>query len=508
MTHAKPTPQAADPPFADSPYVRVVHKAILRLVKTIPERLAIEAGQIDAIIDSTAGNAILLPQAQLALLAQRLPQARLEEKNRVAAAALDALATAVGVLDHAGTVVHGNAAWRSLVRAHAGIAVAASQGGNYLYACDDARGDERVDALAIAAGIRQVLAGERGHFRYEFLPDSVASRCWLTMDVLADAGENGVLAVVCLTDNAESKRAGLLLGLDNRVARCLAESASAATGLEAVMRAVCETMGWDCGRYFHHDRESGMLCFGQSWSAPGSFARRFLEESRALVFRPNAGSVGRVFQSGLPLWVLGGSRDSAAALTALAPDTGELAAFAFPVTSNGRTIGVLDFSSRAIPEPDDKVLLAVQSVGKQLGRFLQQQEELGALRRSEARFRRLTEIAADWYWVQDSDFRFTELVGATPFAERELLGKTAWEMPQVILDDARWAEHKSQLDARWAFCDFEFTVAHPAGPLAHYSVSGAPVYDQDGTFTGYCGTGVDITRRRREESSPRAGVEE
>src|SRR5580692_2057964 len=46
-------------------------KAILRLVKGGPERVAIEAGQIDAIIDPGSGNAILLPAAQRALIERK-----------------------------------------------------------------------------------------------------------------------------------------------------------------------------------------------------------------------------------------------------------------------------------------------------------------------------------------------------------------------------------------------------------------------------------------------------
>ncbi len=51
---------------------RGFRKAILRLVKGGPERLAIEAGQIDAIIDPTSGHAILLPDAQRALIERKV----------------------------------------------------------------------------------------------------------------------------------------------------------------------------------------------------------------------------------------------------------------------------------------------------------------------------------------------------------------------------------------------------------------------------------------------------
>src|SRR5271156_1276718 len=47
------------------------NKAILRVVKRGPERLAIEAGEIDAIIDPASGNAILLPAAQRTLIERK-----------------------------------------------------------------------------------------------------------------------------------------------------------------------------------------------------------------------------------------------------------------------------------------------------------------------------------------------------------------------------------------------------------------------------------------------------
>jgi CRP-like cAMP-binding protein len=46
---------------------RVANGRILRLVKSGPERQALESGQIDAVLDPASGNAFLLPDAQRAL---------------------------------------------------------------------------------------------------------------------------------------------------------------------------------------------------------------------------------------------------------------------------------------------------------------------------------------------------------------------------------------------------------------------------------------------------------
>jgi hypothetical protein len=37
----------------------------------------------------------------------------------------------------------------------------------------------------------------------------------------------------------------------------------------------------------------------------------------------------------------------------------------------------------------------------------------------------------------------------------------------------------------------------PDGQTDHFCTSGEPVYDESGAFMGYCGTGLDISQRRR-----------
>jgi PAS domain S-box-containing protein len=589
-------------------------KAILRLVKGGPERMAIEAGQIDAIIDPVSGNAILLPDAQRALIERRVgfrsliglafdwyweqderyrfvshrsatddanteegiigkvlwdlsidnmseadwrthrqqlewrvifrdleirradragevrylsisgepifddknqfkgyrgitrditerkhAEALVLEPHRFARTILDALAAPIAILDQTGVVLSANQAWRAFATAHSGVGTGVVAGSNYLAACDDACGTEQADGMSIAAGIRQVIGGERTLFRYDYAFDSAAGRCWFALSVTRIAGNGKARCVVSCEDITERKRGELLLGLEFTVARCLADAGTAAAALQAVIRAICETQGWDCGRYFRLDQSAGVLRFAESWGVPTAVVEQFLEKSRGMVFRPGAGLAGRVCQSGQPLWVLDSTRGAGVSPTALAPETGENGACVFPVTAEDEVIGVLAFSSSNVREPDDRMLQAVHSIGSQLGRFLLRQRAVDTLRRSEQRFRVLNDLTSDWYWEQGCDFRFTQVVGCSAFGTAEILGVTHWDLPNVVPADGGWAEHKSQLAARWSFCDFEFATVHPDGTHAYYSICGEPVYDEAGTFTGYCGTGVDITKRKRAE---------
>ena len=611
-----PAVPLANPAPSGTDVERGFKKAILRLVKGGPERLAIEAGQIDAIIDPGTGNAILLPAAQRALIERkagfrslfglafdwyweldegyrfvshrgatddaagfaeegiigktlwelsidnmseadwrthrqqlewrnifrdleiscvdrsgavrhfcmsgepvfddrnqfkgyrgitrdvtkrRHVEALAREPHRFDDAILDALDTPIAGLDQAGAVLSANQAWRAFAATHSGIGAGVAVGCNYLLACDNTCGTDQVDGRAIAAGIRQVIAGERALFRYDYPCDSPAGRCWIALTVTGISGDGNACAVVSCEDITERKRGERLLELEVTVARCLADAGTQTVALQSVMRAVCETQGWDCGRYFSMDQSAGVLRFIESWGAPSAVIEQFLQKSRGMVFRPGAGLAGRVYLSAQPLWILDGTRDAGLGSTALAPETGDNGACIFPVTTDDTVIGVLAFSSGKIREPDERMLHMVRSIGSQLGQFLQRQQAADALRRSEMRFRVLTDLACDWYWEQDGDFRLTQVVGCSAFGTADILGLTHWDQPHVVLTDAGWAEHKSQLAARWSFCDFEFATARPDGKQAYYSISGEPMYDEAGMFTGYCGTGVDITKRKRAE---------
>jgi PAS domain S-box-containing protein len=283
-------------------------KAILRLVKGGPERLAIEAGQIDAIIDPSNGHAILLPDATRALTERKAgfrslvgfafdwywvqderyrfvshrgatdepgfveegiigktlwdlsidnmseadwqthrqqlewritfrdleircvdragavryvsisgepifdgrdqfkgyrgitrditerkqAEALVQEPQRFARAILDALGVPIAVLDRDGVVLSANQAWCALAAAHHGIS-GMGAGSNYLAAWDGACGGEQV-GMAIAAGIRQVIGGERALFRYDYPRDSSAGP-WFALGVTGITGNGKACAV-------------------------------------------------------------------------------------------------------------------------------------------------------------------------------------------------------------------------------------------------------------------------------------------------------------------------
>lgn len=124
------------------------------------------------------------------------------------------------------------------------------------------------------------------------------------------------------------------------------------------------------------------------------------------------------------------------------------------------------------------------------------QERTAELRESEARFRRLTELASDWYWEQDENGRFTKVYGPV-FEMLGIQGDTLLD-ETFVTSGGHWneAEHAqlvTNMAARKPFLDFVYSRVKPDGVLQYLQVSGEPMFDSSGRFTGYRGIGKDVT---------------
>ncbi len=126
-----------------------------------------------------------------------------------------------------------------------------------------------------------------------------------------------------------------------------------------------------------------------------------------------------------------------------------------------------------------------------------------ALAGSEARFRDLAELSADWYWEQDENFRFVDTeaqpTGTTPLRAGDYAGRTRWEVHAASLTPDEWAAHRRQLEAHEEFRDLEYERRSRDGTIRWVSVSGRPIFDEEGRFRGYRGIAKDITARKHAE---------
>lgn len=190
---------------------------IRRIVQGAAELRALDDGEVDAVMDPATGSAVLLPEAQLAL----------NGSSRIVRGVFDVLPGQVCVLDSAGTVIMANDAWRAFGARHTGAGLGVREGDNFLAACRSTGGAERKRALAVAAGLRQVLMGARSRFRREYVCETTAGRCTFTV-VIARIARAGATHVVVTRDNVrECKRPPASPGPDRTGRRKLADLARA-----------------------------------------------------------------------------------------------------------------------------------------------------------------------------------------------------------------------------------------------------------------------------------------
>ncbi len=124
---------------------------------------------------------------------------------------------------------------------------------------------------------------------------------------------------------------------------------------------------------------------------------------------------------------------------------------------------------------------------------------------TEARFHALIALSSDWYWEQDAEFRFTRIDGPRrqPLAiasPDQMIGKTRWEIGGLDLTPEDWARHRALLERREPFRDFVIKRTAMSGDVVWQSISGDPVVDEQGRFTGYRGIGKDVTARVRDQA--------
>ena len=131
-----------------------------------------------------------------------------------------------------------------------------------------------------------------------------------------------------------------------------------------------------------------------------------------------------------------------------------------------------------------------------------------ALRTSERRFRDFAQASSDWFWEMGADLRFSwfshQLPGDTGRIAASLINDLAGASSQAN-GDGIWGDHVAVLEAHEPFKDFRYSIVDDGEKTHHHSVSGVPVFGDDGGFVGYRGTGKNVTAEvHAEERASRA----
>jgi PAS domain S-box-containing protein len=241
---------------------------------------------------------------------------------------------------------------------------------------------------------------------------------------LATIEEGGNQGVAFVLDLTERKRVEERLRVQYTVAQILAEAAAIEEASPRILRAMGECLGWDVGALWRVDREAEALRCVEFWHKASVAVPEFERVSREFTFVSGLGLPGRVWSSLEPEYIPDVVPDANFPRASIAEREGLRAAFGFPILLGEEVLGVLEFFSREIRQPDQELLNMLATIGSQIGQFIDRKRaEEGlrastkALRRSEERWRTVFQNAPVGIGTLNLDGRF---VTANPTFQRML----------------------------------------------------------------------------------------
>ena len=200
---------------------------------------------------------------------------------------------------------------------------------------------------------------------------------------IRDAAGKMVGVVLMFRDVTEQRRAEQQRNVRLAVTHALSEAESVEDGASGVLRAVGENLGWDVGFFWTvNDAGTALVCT-KSWQRSDGPVDDFEKASCNRTFDKGQGLPGRVWASGQPAWILDIAHDGNFPRLAPAVRYGLHSAFACPVVVGDRTLGVIEFFTQRIHEPDADLLEMMGTVAGSVGQFIERKAAEDELRQSE-----------------------------------------------------------------------------------------------------------------------------
>ncbi len=169
----------------------------------------------------------------------------------------------------------------------------------------------------------------------------------------------------------ERKVAGRHLAGSLAVTRILAESPALGDALPRILQRICKTFEWEVGAMWIVDETEGLLKCLKVFPSQGAIPAAFENLSYERPLARGVGLPGRVWASLKPAWIPDVTADRNFPRASAAAAAGLHAAFAFPVMSSEKFLGVMEFFSHEIREPDRALLETFAGIGSQIGLFLE-----------------------------------------------------------------------------------------------------------------------------------------
>lgn len=292
------------------------------------------------------------------------------------------------------------------------------------------------------------------------------------------------------------------LQAQHAVTQVLAEAPTLARASASILAAICRGLDWDFGALWQVDQVESVLRCVDCWRNPSAPVGDFEATSRESSFALGVSFPGRIWESGQPAWVADIARSHSTHRAPSAASVGLHGAFGFPIILGTETLGVLEFLSRDIKQPDDEALRMMMAIGSQLGQYIERKRAEASLRQSNQTLQALIQAAPLAIITLDQRSRVTMWNEAAAhifgWQEAEVLGRPLPLVPEGAQEVFECSIQRGSAGARAK--GQELRLLHKNGSLIDVNLWTAPVTNAHGLIVGTMDLYLDVTGNKSLEA--------
>ena len=166
--------------------------------------------------------------------------------------------------------------------------------------------------------------------------------------------------------------------------RILIESGTVEEAMPRILQEVCESLDWVVGSRWAVDPDANVLRCAEMWTHPAWGIQELVEMNRRVTFAPGVGLPGRVWSGVRASWISDVVKDPNFPRAVPAAKDGLHGAFGFPIVGSSGFLGVMEFFSPEIRDPDEDMLSMFEAVGGQVGQFIERKRAEAELEHAKA----------------------------------------------------------------------------------------------------------------------------
>jgi PAS domain S-box-containing protein len=201
---------------------------------------------------------------------------------------------------------------------------------------------------------------------------------------LIDDRAGGYVILECNRDITPRKQSARRVSMEHAVTLVLAETETPEAGWHRILEVIGEGLEFELGRIWMVSETNYSVECAAVWHHPSRPTHH--EQVRALLTR-GTGLAGRAWADDKPVWISDIATESTSFRRATAVDERFHTALAFPIKMRNEVLGVVEFLSIAMHEPNEDNLKMVQLIGGEIGQFVERMRAEAALRQSEEHLR-------------------------------------------------------------------------------------------------------------------------